>query len=109
MVRGPFKSNDSDFISFVRIIFASFFFSLEPVHIQISLTNPLQIVLPLLRIQLLWNFTDANGQTFCNEYPNAVSESFVKTHVVECIQLEPSCTQQVKKNFIECKVVEILA
>lgn len=62
---------------------------------QVSLRNPLQIVLPLLRVQLLWNFTGEDGQTTSNEFPNETLNSLVKSDVIECIQLDPSTTRQV--------------
>ncbi|KAK6642613.1 hypothetical protein RUM43_004115 [Polyplax serrata] len=79
----------------------------ESINVQVSLRNPLQIVLPLLRVQLLWNFTGEDGQTTSNEFPNETLNSLVKSDVIECIQLDPSTTRQVTLSLVPVRPGQI--
>lgn len=73
---------------------------------QVTLRNPLQITLLLLRVRLLWNFQKQDGETVSNIPEREECDRYVETKVVESISLAPYSSQQVKNYwpFLSCMI-----
>lgn len=65
----------------------------EPVQISIKISNPLQIILNLKNIYLLWEF-EANEGTFSNENKRTDGDAYVKTHLIKAAILQATSEQE---------------
>lgn len=72
----------------------------EPIKVAVKLHNPLQILLHLTDVYLVWSFTSSNDVTITNEINGDKDEhqqqhaSTMKTHVVLSIALQANASQE---------------
>jgi hypothetical protein len=66
----------------------------EPIHLCITLSNPLLIPLPLSNLKLLWSFNN-NGYIVNNESSIEYEEDFVETLKMDSVMLQPASKQTI--------------
>lgn len=68
----------------------------EPIQILVNIENPLQIMLPLKNIYLLWQFTEKESNTTINNetFEDNNSYKYIRTHSVDFVNLDPDCKQE---------------
>lgn len=67
----------------------------EPIQVSVQLRNPLQILLLLKDIYLLWQYTDGNNKFVTNEITGTAADQFIKTHYIKSTLLQANSTQDV--------------
>ncbi|GJQ66108.1 hypothetical protein Trydic_g5778 [Trypoxylus dichotomus] len=67
----------------------------EPIQVLVQLRNPLQIVLLLKDIYLLWQYDDGTNNLITNEIIGTNTDQFVKTHYTKAVVLKANCTEDI--------------
>lgn len=80
----------------------------EPIQILVQLRNPLQILLLLKDIYLLWQYTDDNYKIVANEIIRTNPDQYVKTHYIKSVVLQANSTQDVVLTLTPLAVGQII-
>ncbi|XP_017768287.1 PREDICTED: trafficking protein particle complex subunit 8 [Nicrophorus vespilloides] len=67
----------------------------EPIQVAVELENPLQILLNLKDIYLLWQFKDDNNRFAVNEIMGHNLDHIMKTQIVKSVVIQANSTEEV--------------
>lgn len=67
----------------------------EPIQVLVKVRNPLQILLLLKDIYLLWQYIDDNDKFITNEISGASADQFIKTHYIKSVVLQANSTEDI--------------
>ncbi|KRT81734.1 hypothetical protein AMK59_5774 [Oryctes borbonicus] len=67
----------------------------EPIQVLVQLRNPLQILLLLKDIYLLWQYSDDTNKFVTNEIIGTTSDQYVKTHYIKSVVLQANSAEDV--------------
>ncbi|XP_047506030.1 trafficking protein particle complex subunit 8 isoform X2 [Pieris napi] len=88
----------------------------EPIHVAITLKNPLKVPLLLTDLELLWNFTPSSsgiveGETYNNEYSIAAGQvlesNVIHGQRIKSLHLEGECQKMVSFTITPLKVGQL--
>lgn len=79
----------------------------EPIQVAVELRNPLQILLNLKDIHLLWHVKDAGNRLAANEIVGHNVENFMKTHLLKSVVVQAGERQEVVLSVTPLAVGEV--